>query len=285
MTLSTDLFPQFVGTTSDLSNEDYHAGPGVSKSHLDTVSRSPYLYYRKHLDPNRPPNPTSVRLLQGTLAHCAILEPDEFRKRYLVGPDANRNTKEWKAAEAAATELGKTLIKPDEHSTAMRQAEAVRQIKDVADLFAIGKPEVSAYWRDEETQLLCKCRPDWVHDCNDTGVILVDVKTTQDASPQVFRNSVAKWRYHVQNAWYADGYAKASGLNVLAFVFVAVEMDWPYAASAMILDDEAIGEGRAEYNRNLKAIADCAKSNNWPGYSEGIEMISLPKWAFNYGAM
>ncbi|MFU1946135.1 exonuclease VIII, partial [Bordetella avium] len=58
-----------------------------------------------------------------------------------------RSTKEWKAFEAALP-AGVIGIKPDQRETAMRQAEAVRRLPDVAEALAAGVAESSAYWID-----------------------------------------------------------------------------------------------------------------------------------------
>jgi hypothetical protein len=169
-------------------------------------------------------------------------------------------------------------IKPADHAKAHAQAAALRLLPDIADALAIGQPEVSAYWLDPITGALCKCRPDWVHDCGDAGVILLDVKTTADASPEGFARSCATYRYHVQAAYYSDGYQVSSGRQVLGFVFAAVEQDAPYLAAAYMLDDEALAAGRREYRRCLNLYHDCHMAGEWPGYSSAIECLTLPKW-------
>jgi len=142
-------------------------------------------------------------------------------------------------------------------------------------------PEVSSYWIDEETGVLCKCRPDFVHDCGDSGVILVDVKTCGDARPFEFARMIAKHRYHVQNAYYADGFEKASGRKVIGFIFASVEMDYPYASSAIMLDEESIDQGRKEYRRGLDVYAECLASGEWPGIGTEVHLARLPWWAFD----
>lgn len=276
--------------------EDYHAGLGISKSGLDDMDRSPAYYYATHLDPNRPAPKARSGQLEGTLAHCAILEPEEFGKRYVVIPEdaprrptsiqVNAKNPSQETIKAVAwwgdfleANAQKTIIGAQEYDTAWRQAEAVRKLPDVAEALATGWAEESAYWIDPQTGELCRCRPDWVHPCGTSGRILLDVKTYSDASPAEFARQVARKKYHRQDAFYSDGYGIASGCNVLAFIFVAVETEYPFGASATMLDDAAKAQGVIDYRRPLDLYAACKKSGNWPGYSTGIETISLPAWA------
>lgn len=155
-----------------------------------------------------------------------------------------------------------------------------------------GKAEQSVYWIDAETGELCRCRPDfWRQD----GVI-VDLKTCEDASPEGFAKSIHNWRYHVQHPFYQDGInamreqllAASEGdefppeipAPVRAFVFLAVEKKAPHAVAVYLLDQEAVELGRMEYRRDLNTLHQCITTNNWPGYGDAIQPITLPAWAF-----
>ena len=276
--------PQIISATGlryGLPNDDYHAGEGISKSHLDAIARSPAHYFAKYLDENRQPNNPTPAMLAGTLAHCAILEPEAFHERYVMAPEGiDRRTKAgkeaWEAFQAIAE--GREVITQEQFVRAFAQRDSVMRLPDVAALFENSASEVSAYWNDDVTGELCKCRPDLVHTCADGGVILVDVKTTTDASLREFSRSIAKWRYHVQAAWYIDGYQKAADVQVHGFMFVAVESEAPHAACAYMLDDASLDLGREIYRRDLNKLAGCRQYNEWPGYSNEIEVISLPAW-------
>ncbi|EEZ1880236.1 exodeoxyribonuclease VIII, partial [Escherichia coli] len=65
-----------------ISNENYHVGPGVSKSQLDDIADTPALYlWRK----NAPVDNTKTKTLDlGTAFHCRVLEPEEFSNRFIV---------------------------------------------------------------------------------------------------------------------------------------------------------------------------------------------------------
>jgi hypothetical protein len=62
-----------------ISNEQYHADPAVSASHLHAIARSPYHYWSRYLDPNRKPVEPTAAMRLGSLVHCAVLEPDELK--------------------------------------------------------------------------------------------------------------------------------------------------------------------------------------------------------------
>lgn len=262
----------------DMPSAEYHALPALSASGLKHLRRSPAHYYAAALDPQRPPQEPTPAMRAGTLAHCALFEPDELAARYIVKPAGidyrTKDGKAWRDAQPA----GLDLVDDEQMQTALRQAASIRALPDLAALLADGRAEVSAFWRDEETGELCKCRPDWVAPAGD-GVILVDGKTTQDASPEGFGRAIWTCAYHLQAAWYIDGYQRATGLHVHGFVFAAVESAYPHVAAPYMLGDDVLEKARAENRRLLNLYAECKRAGTWAGYSAGINLIQLPAWA------
>jgi hypothetical protein len=170
-----------------MNNADYHAHSAVSKSHLDQVARSPLHYWARYLDPNRiVPEPTPAMAI-GSAVHTHVLELDQWDARYVSAPDGiDRRTKagkaEWEAFTAAAT--GRTVLPKADADLVMRMAHSVFSHPAAAMLLALpGKAETTHMWTDAATGLQCKCRPDWL---TDDGRLLVDLKTTEDASPREF---------------------------------------------------------------------------------------------------
>lgn len=257
---------------------DYHASAGISNSGLSDFAKSPLHYHALHINPARPQKDDTAAQLVGNLAHCKILEPEAFMQRYQVGPVDDKRLAAWKAWEAKVP-TGIEGIKPSQHEAACAQALSVRSIPDVAKLLDVGRPEVSAWWIDPATGELCRCRPDWVHPVGDRGDILCDVKSCGDASPHEFARQIARMAYHRQAAWYTDGYSIASGRPVLGFIFIAFETSWPFAASAVMLDDESLELGRKQNAGLLEYFAECRHDDHWPGYSDAIELVTLPRWA------
>lgn len=266
------------GVLPGLSNEAYHRGPGLSHSGLKRLRKTPFHYHelaRERAVPTTPPTP---QMLNGTLTHCALLEPAQFDARYVVGPDVDKRSKEWKqfTAQVPTCEVITSL----QRDAAFRQADALRRLPDVATLLSSGEPEVSAYWIDPATGVLCKCRPDWVSPVGyGRGVVLLDVKTASDASPEGFSKAVANYGYHTQADWYCTGYALATGLEVHGMVFAVVESEYPHACAAYMLDDAALLRAREDNREALHTYAHCAAHDEWPGYPTDIQVITLPRWA------
>ena len=50
----------------DIDNDAYHAGPGVSKSHLDLIAKkSPLHYWDRYINPDREPEEKTVPMIFG----------------------------------------------------------------------------------------------------------------------------------------------------------------------------------------------------------------------------
>ena len=92
---------------------------------------------------------------------------------------------------------------------------------------------------------------------------------------------MANWRYDVQDPFYTDGVKIATGRNVKAFVFIAVEKKPPYAVGVYVLDSASREIGRAMYQHDLKVYAECLANDNWPGYGDKIQTINMPTWHAN----
>lgn len=287
---------ELLGVIPGLSNEDYHAGPGVSSSMLSSMAKTPAHCWALHHAPDRPVREQTKPMLTGTLAHCAVLEADAMAARYIVTPeDAPRRptAAQWKAKKPSSDSqaamawwtvfnenaAGRQVITADQYETTQRQLAAVLAIPELAALLSSGQAEQSAYWIDIGTGLLCRCRPDWVHLLPDGRVILLDLKTTSDASPEQFARSVWNFGYYRQAAWYSQGYTVASGREVAGFVFGAVTSDYPYLAVAYMVDDDAMARGAADCRRLLDSYAECQRTGHWPAYGSGVQLLSLPAWA------
>jgi exodeoxyribonuclease VIII len=264
------------GGYADIPNDAYHGGTGISKSGLDKIAKTPAHYYAAYLDPNREPREPTKAMILGSAYHALVLEPEEFKKDYAVAPEGiDRRSKEGKAFFAEMEQQAITVISETDFARLNAMHRALMSHPAASKLLAkSGRREVSFFWDDPETGELCKCRPDFL---TDDGYI-IDLKTTDDASPAGFGRSCFNYRYHVQHPWYQDG-CRHAGIDVKAFVFLAQEKEPPYAVGLYVLEESAIDLGRQAYQRDLSLYADCRKNNHWPSYNPSIVSLSLPNWA------
>ena len=110
--------------------------------------------------------------------------------------------------------------------------------------------------------------------------LIVDLKSTEDASAAGFSRSCANYRYHVQAAYYLDIANAVMDRRFTAFVFIAVEKSPPYQVAVYHADYEMIMAGRMEYRRLVDLYHECRVFDHWPGLNDGrIEAISLPRLA------
>ena len=198
--------------------------------------------------------------------------------------------KVWKLvlAEWMANNGHRKVLTPDQWDAVHRMYDAVMAHPAASKLLnAPGVVEHSAYAVDDETGELVRVRPDfWRMD----GIV-VDLKSTEDASPEGFRKSIAKFGYDVQHPMYLDvltGALTQAGVlglpdlphptSARKFVFIACEKRPPYAVGVYALDRESQDLGRAKYRGALRMYSECVANDNWPAYSDKVEVISLPEW-------
>lgn len=268
------------GLRFDLPIAEYHADKvHVSNSGLADFEQSPEHFHALHLNPDRPPPPEKKGQLVGQLAHCATLEAASFPSRYVIRPEgkgwsANSNQfKDWAAEQKLA---GLTPITEEEHDNAWAMAASIRADDDIGPLLEDGTSEVSAYWRDPATGVLCRCRPDFAATTGKRTRTLLDVKTYASAKAEDFMWQVDRMGYARQDVFYSAGYAIAADVEIDGFVFVAVEDAWPFACAAYLLPDPWRDEARRELDVMLARFAECQRADIWPGYPSGIQLLPMP---------
>lgn len=277
----------------DETNDEYHGSVGsVSKSHLDVIAAgSPRHYWHKYLNPNRETEEPTPALILGQAIHSAILEPHLFTSEFAAVPEdaPKRPTStqlkaknpsletteaiQWWAEFNKAAE-GKTVLTADNFRICMDIRDAVHSHPVASGLICDGKAEQSVYAVDGETGETVKCRIDYL-----TADMIIDLKSTEDASPAAFGKSAAKYRYPVQQAWYQDVLDSAFGEHPPYWIFLAVEKTPPYAIGIYYLEPEDVTRGRIAARRDLLTIASCRRANAWPDYGTDARPLPIPGWA------
>lgn len=266
----------------DMTNDDYHAAPGYSSSHVKTLAaKSPAHYWAEYVNPEREPKQPTKAMLEGTWIHSAVLEPDAFAHDYVMVPEgapkrpderslnaANPSLKTiqardwWEAFEEA--NQGKTILGAADYEMCARIRDAVHTHPYASRLFARGMPERSLFAYDNETGELIKCRPDWL---NDEASYMVDAKSCVSASSEDFGSTVFKLHYYLQPAWYERVFLSQFGEAPRAWLWLAIEKSPPYAVNVIPHnDEETIQYGRKKVSQLLDTIRRCRDENNWPDY-------------------
>ena len=260
--------------TTELTNAEYHAHEAISKSKLDAARKSgKHLYDMLY----GPPRESTTAFDLGTVLHASGLpgeNPDEIAVRM---PDGmKKTTKEGIAFKKE--HQGKIILSPADAYLIDQMMLSLREHPFSASLVngeLKGKSEQSFFCTDSETGLEIKARPDFILDDHS---LIIDLKTTRDASPRGFQRSVAEYRYFVQASHYLDVVEGATGRRPEAFLFVAVEKTRPFATAVYMADQAMIDLGKQHAREDLNNIAKWMAENHYPGYSEKVVEISLPKW-------
>lgn len=289
------MFEELRGAV-EISNDDYHAAPGVSKSHLDLIAKkSPLHYWHRYLNPNREPSPKTPQMLRGSASHIAILQPELFESLVVRGLDVDKRSKAnqqlW--AEFEEANAGKVIVTKDVYDKILPLRDAVwahpeasRLLTNIiAEQSIFGMMDIpdgeGGFVLDEETgevrQALVKCQPDAL--ARDFSYLL-DLKSTEDANEDAFGRSAGNYRYPVQPAWYKQVMDCALGRSPDVCAFLVFEPEPPYAIAIYYQEEIDLLVGWQAAQRDFSKIEYHRRLNWWPDYAElkKAQPLKLPKY-------
>jgi hypothetical protein len=263
---------------SGLDEATYHADKeslsvSGAKKLLPPHCPARFKWERDNGQPNKPSfdfGRAAHSLVLGTGAEVVQVEADDWR------------SKAAREARDAAYAEGKTPVLASEWAQIVAMADAITEHPIASALLnpERGKPEQSAYWLDPAHDVLRRCRFDWLPEADGGHLVIPDYKTARSADPGTFARAAATFGYHMQAAWYAD-MAQALGLaEDVSLVFIVQEKVAPYLVTVVELDFLSVDAGRKRNDEALQVYRQCTDTGVWPGYAEGVEVISLPTWAF-----
>lgn len=289
----TTIFDDFLTSDSqgafyrDVPDDIYHAETRfLSKHGLDSIADSPEKY-KAEIDGLIPRSETpSMRI--GSALHCAVLEPENFTKRYAKLPEGiDRRTKAGKAAyeQWEAENAGKTILNCNEWATVEAMVNALMaHPKASALLFKTkGENELTVLFRHPlYDNVECKSKIDRFIPAHG---LIIDLKTCSCASPSAITSAVKDYRYDVQGAFYKDAVGIANNATNtydlsggLTFAIICVENKPPYSVAVYLLsrwEDLA----RASISLNIGTYLASRSSGKWEGYSVEDDELPIPQWA------
>jgi hypothetical protein len=302
------------GIYPDITNDQYHgaevcdapsiSGTGLKKlvPHigLQAKGHSPRHYWETSpLNPNRKPQVKTDALRIGSAFHDALLLPERYRDpecyhflRAGFSRAATVKQADDIAAANAAEDAGKMLVTFDEAQMIAAMVEAMRAHPNANAILSSGVAEMTMAWKDAETGVWLRCRPDWIAFGRPIGI---NVKSSADASHAGFQSEVTKYRYAQSAALELDGLTTLADQirdmfprfkTPVAYLHPTVEkpgQQWrpgDYLPVALWqLPPEDIEYGRALNRRAIRIFADCLSADRWPGYADAPEMCGISGWA------
>lgn len=258
------------GRLYECTEAEYRAFPAANYSTLKEGRESPLAMKWAISNPRES---TPAMDLGRAVESMAFGSPEMV----VCAPDVDRRTKagkeEWAAFQAA--NAGKIVLQPDDYANARTMYANLAGNPDAVRLTQAAKfRQAVAVWIDEPTGVTCKARIDAMT----PGVCLTDLKTTRSAlDARSFGTEVARMGYHIQAAFYADGFRACTGIDT-PFTIVAVQNRPPFDAAVYRLDDAAIEAGRKWYRHLLDVWQRGKLTGFWPGVSAGIGTLEIPKW-------
>jgi hypothetical protein len=251
-----------------MTNKEYHEDlSAVSKSALDLIHKAPALYNHFYLQKNKRERTKYFNI--GSAFHCLVLEPHKFSEQVVVHSRfANRDTRN-KFMDENDHLIPLSL---DEYKIVLSMKESlekhpISKYLQLQDLVV----EHVLFWINKETGVKCKIRFDAV---NLSKRMVIDLKSTDDASDNGFRRSARKYRYHVQSPFYLEG-LNANEWDVDTFIFVAVETKPPFLVNCFFADGETLANGREEYLQDLEKYKKSILTKNWNGYDLEIKPLNV----------
>lgn len=252
-----------------MSSSEYHAHPAISKTKLDLISSDPHaVEWSKYCVTDT----EKMKALDfGDAIHAICLEPDRLKTEFVKMPDFDGRTNAGKAARAEfeAENAGKKILSHDDYKKLVLMYDSIMAHPQARDLLeADGVCEGSYFWRDEETGMDCKCRPD--KEIDSRG-ILVDIKSTDTLKK--FCYAVEDYRYYVQDPFYCDGVGRFKERPKMLFLVVQKTIDCGrYPVFVRSLPDEAAAEGRRRYREDLNKYKSFLKAGKQKDFYEELTM-------------
>ncbi len=280
---------ELFGRAWDLPDQLYFDSPALSSHGLMDLLRSPAHFYCKNILKTGTATEAMVR---GRILHTAVLEPKRFRENYRVAPAAPRNTKIGKDLHAkfhAGIKPNNIVLSQDHAEQVIQMLGVLSRSSTAWNMVTAGQSEMSVWWRNADG-ILCKARFDKLY--LEHGILL-DYKTTKDATLDGFRSAIYKYKYDMQMYWYMTGASTVFKKPFNKYIFLCQEPEAPYACRPFTANDTIFELGRKRVGIAYKRYLECLKRewdlkqsgkkyewyDVWTAYPEEAEDIDIPFWA------
>lgn len=275
----------------DIDDPGYFRLKSIDQSQLKQFLKNPadWAYHRLN-DDHKPTDAMKFgtafhAYLLGTSDVVSLPEGESFR---------SKDNQKWRADQL---EAGNIIVSYNDMQLLKRMKEGIEQTSlmpeypDYMEIIEQGTKEQCIEWKDRQTGLMLKAKPDLIPAGTD---YLVDLKTAQKADAESFAKEVINYGYHIQTVFYRaavaackpDAFDRGSKApsTMQFWVFEKTDAcDWqPFSIS----DDNPITNLAATSIRQaLLGIALMVKKAREEGYAENTPdpVDAAAKYALRHG--
>lgn len=275
----------------DIDDPGYFRLKSIDQSQLKQFLKNPadWAYHRLN-DDHKPTDAMKFgtafhAYLLGTSDVVSLPEGESFR---------SKDNQKWRADQL---EAGNIIVSYNDMQLLKRMKEGIEQTSlmpeypDYMEIIEQGTKEQCIEWKDRQTGLMLKAKPDLIPAGTD---YLVDLKTAQKADAESFAKEVINYGYHIQTVFYCaavaackpDAFDRGSKApsTMQFWVFEKTDAcDWqPFSIS----DDNPITNLAATSIRQaLLGIALMVKKAKEEGYAENTPdpVDAAAKYALRHG--
>lgn len=285
---------------------DYLGDPAVSASLLWKLHESTPGHLIEDLRSGRGRVSTDAKDL-GSLLHTRVYEPALFDDQYVVlgqceatkgdGTRCSNGGSIWRDGQSfcglKGHDPGKGAPMPPEiqtvtsaqHASAIAMDATLKAHYSVGQILrAEGAREVTGVWKDPESGLWCRIRPDQLIEAP-TGTperwhySVVNLKSTgKVASGESFRRDFENMGHPFKAAFYRMGMRELWDVEPQNFLYPTVETYPPYAVILHRLHEDWLDIVEDDVRHALRTLAGCIEAGHWPAYPIEVHDLNLPDW-------
>lgn len=261
--------------------------PSVSSSPLRTLfhESAAHAWDASIYNPDAEEKKRTEAMLLGAATHHLLLGEAKFKESYAIRPET-LNLKKWNGNRTdciqwvAERELeGIEVLKPEMAERIVGMSKALAK-HPFAHKALRGMIERTMVWRDPETGIFLKARPDNIINPHTD---YADLKCVASVDDDAIQKMLADYEYPMQAAMVCEGARELLELDRdPTFTFLFIESTRPYCIRPVTVPQEEIDLAHTQVRESVMAFDHCMKSGEWPGpggLRNDAEFVGRKPWA------
>lgn len=259
----------------EMTHADYLSHPAYGSTDIITMGKSFARWKWKKTNPEDAGRP----LVIGSSTHLMLqykLMRTPLKSEIKVYKGGSSKTNGFKAFQEG--NKGSYCLDEEENSLCERMVAALLEEPEVMGYLQGAIAEASVIGNYPGTSVLCKCRPDYLHQGRGVSI---NLKTAKDASESGFIYSSKDWGYDWQSAFYCDLLTEHLGkpFDEIHILVEKVEDTGPIPIKIFSFGDDTLAWARTQIRAILEKIPENEKAGDWPKAKVRLETVDLPLYA------